>query len=91
MKRLAVRHEVHFLVFPPFRVLREPTTNTGGRDTSDVPEANAVFSYEGIYGHRIEVSPFVRRLWQRSMIIAYIVTAVSVFLKSSGIFQVHGR
>lgn len=83
MKRLAPRHEVHFVVFPPFRKFR----NLSQQAASCSRNEESVLSCEGIHAHRIKISPLAARLWQRSLIIAYLITTISIFLKSSNILR----
>jgi glycosyltransferase involved in cell wall biosynthesis len=87
MKRLATRHEVHFVVFPPFRGLRDPSMHSQKQVVSSSTSYQNVFSCEGVNGHTVRVSPLVTSLWQRSLILAYFVTAISVFMKSSKILR----
>ncbi len=85
MRRLTKRHEIHFIVFPPFRSLRDSRLVSDKRTSSASDERTAFF--EGIYAHRIEISPMITRLWQRSLILAYMLTTLSVLMKSSSIFR----
>ncbi len=81
MKRLAGKHEVHFIVFPPFRELREksPQNDRGFHGRS---RERSMAKHEGIKGHFVTISPRVALLWQHSLKAAYCLTAVAVFLKS---------
>ncbi len=82
MKRLTSRHEVHFVVFPPFRELRDKSFL--GKQDSRTYSGNEEVTVrcEGILGHSVPVSSRVSLLWQHSLIVAYLVTAISVFMKS---------
>lgn len=87
MKRLSNRHEVHFVVFPPFRELRDKLPRSGHRSNTCSREEHTTVKCEGINGHLLAISPKVVLLWQRSLIIAYWLTAMSVFLKSVKILR----
>lgn len=87
MKRLVGKHEVHFIVFPPFRELRDKSLRDTQNPRAHSRDDEAIARCEGIFGHRISVSPRVALLWQRSLIAAYFVTAMSVFLKSFRILR----
>jgi glycosyltransferase involved in cell wall biosynthesis len=82
MKRLASENEVHFIVFPPFRELRDELLRKERGSQSRSREEQGRVKCEGINGHLITISPRVALLWQRSLIAAYCLTAIAVFLKS---------
>jgi glycosyltransferase involved in cell wall biosynthesis len=87
MKRLSKKHEIHFVVFPPFRTLTENSNqsrNTFDNSNSSLKE-NAV--YEGINGHFVSIPSKVTLMWQRSLILAYCMTSVIVFLKTVRIMR----
>jgi glycosyltransferase involved in cell wall biosynthesis len=81
MKRLAGKHEVHFIVFPPFRELHDRSRRDERTFPSRPPE-NRRAEYERINGHFVAISPRFALLWQHSLIAAYCLTAIAVFLKS---------
>jgi len=87
MKRVATRNEVHFVVFPPFRELRDKSfrNKQNSQIHSGDEEINAC--YQGIRGHSVQLSPRLSLLWQHSLIAAYLVTAISVFLSSFDILR----
>jgi len=87
MKRLSHEHEIHFIVFPPFRVLL-------GRLQKDRDVLNlhsrmeaACVNYEGICGHFIPIFPKIATMWKHSFSMAFFMTLVSVFLASLKILR----
>jgi len=82
MKRLTGRHEVHFVVFPPFRELRDKSFLDERDSRTHSGNEEVIVRCEGIVGHSVPVSSRVSLLWQHSLIVAYLVTAISVFMKS---------
>jgi len=82
MKRLTDRHHVHFVVFPPFRELRDKSLMDNPSSRTRSRSENSIIQCEGIQGHLISVPSRTSRLWQHSLIAAYLVTVISVFLKS---------
>lgn len=87
MKRLSDKHEIHFVVFPPFRALTENNNQNRSafdRSSSSLKENVA---YEGIYGHPISIPSKVTLMWQRSLILAYCMTSILVFLKAARIVR----
>ena len=87
MKRLATKHEVHFVVFPPFRVLSGKILSDPARHTGQSSEKENVFNCEGISGHSVIVPPRIAQMWKRSLIMAYLITTVSIFWSSSKILR----
>jgi len=87
MKRLSKKHEIHFIVFPPFRTLTESSNQSGNTfdSSSSSLKENAV--YEGINGHFVSIPSKVTLMWQRSLILAYCMTSVLVFLKTVRIMR----
>jgi glycosyltransferase involved in cell wall biosynthesis len=82
MKRLSRRHEIHFIVFPPFRMLL--AKNQKDEKTLRLHFGNkaTVVKHEGIDGHFTSLSPGTARFWQKSLILAYVLTCFSVFIDS---------
>ncbi len=80
MRRLSRKHELQFIVVPPFRVL-----------SGDLPLAReflrhfqkrrTVVSYNGIIGHFVPIKYVTRKLWQSSQILGYILTLVLLLRK----------
>jgi len=87
MKRLSSKHEIHFIVFPPFRALIERTDQSRGSVDRGSLDAKDNIVYEGIKGHFISISSKISLLWQRSLVLAYCLTSVFVFLKVAGIVK----
>jgi len=87
MKRLAPRNEVHFVVFPPFRELRGKSFPDKQNSRTRSREEETILRYEGILRHSVQLSPRVSLLWRDSLIVAYLVTAISVFLSSFTILR----
>ena len=84
MKRLSNKHEIHFIIFPPFRELRDKQNSDKSHTNSQKKDLT---TYEGINGHTISISPKIAVLWQRSLVIAYCLTAMSLFLKSTKLLR----
>jgi len=82
MKRLAGKHEVHFIVFPPFRRMLFKSFADEPSIKHHSSNQGATVRCEGISGHLVSLSPRVSRLWQRSLVAAYFLTIISVFLNS---------
>jgi len=82
MKRLTSEHEVHFVVFPPFRELRDKSFLDRQNSQTRSSDDNGIVRCEGITGHLIPSSSWLSPLWQHSLMVAYFVTSISVFLKS---------
>ena len=87
MKRLATRNEVHFVVFPPFRELRDKSFLARQNSETHSRDKEAGVCFEGIFGHAVQISPRVSLLWQHSLIVGYLATAISVFLSSFAILR----
>jgi glycosyltransferase involved in cell wall biosynthesis len=87
MKRLASKHEIHFVVFPPFRELRNGSIRNGLKSCDPPRGEGGNASFEGINRHSISISSKVTLLWRRSLILAYFLTAMSVFLKSAMVIK----
>ena len=87
MKRLASKHEIHFVVFPPFRELRNELIGNGRKSCDPSRGEGGNGSFEGINRHSISISSKVTLLWRRSLILAYFLTAMSVFLKSMTVMK----
>jgi len=87
MKRLAARNEVHFVVFPPFRELRDKSFLERQNSQTHSREEETNVRCDGIVGHAVQLSPRVSLLWQHSLIAAYLATAISVILSSFAILR----
>jgi glycosyltransferase involved in cell wall biosynthesis len=76
MRRLVRKHEIHFLVIPSFREL----CGMLGLEASNSRKRNT-YTYEGIIGHRVEISNIVKKLWRKSLILAYALSMILLFPK----------
>jgi len=78
MRRLSRKHELQFIVVPPFRMLSGdlPLTRELFRHFQ---KRRTVVSCNGIIGHYISIEYITHRLWQSSYILAYILTLVLLF------------
>lgn len=76
MSRLASKHEIHFVVAPPFRAL-SGNFMIGNKelDLHFKGEENRVVN-SGISGHFIQIPRLLTKIWTRSYEIAYFLTLV---------------
>lgn len=79
MSRLSNKHDIHFIVVPPFRAL-------SGRFLVGDKELARHFKGEedqrtlsGIRGHFIQIPRLVARIWKHSYEVAYLLTLVILF------------
>ncbi len=82
MKKLSHKHEIHFIVFPPFRMLLAENQKDKKILRFHVGNRTTVTNHEGISGHFMNLSSKTARVWQKSLIPAYILTCLSVFINS---------
>ena len=87
MKRLSKKHEIHFVVFPPFRTLTENSNQSGNTFDNSSSSLKENTAYEGINGHFVSIPSKVALMWQRSLVLAYCMTSVLVFLKTVRIMR----
>jgi len=80
MTRLSKRHQIHFLVLPPFRLLSGEVSSPQSRYHFQKKEI--IVLQKGIMAHYIPTSRFMLNLWGESHILAYVLTLVSVFLNA---------
>lgn len=80
MTRLSKRHQIHFLVLPPFRLLSGEVSSPQSRYHFQKKEI--IVLQKGIMAHYIPTSRFMLNLWGKSHILAYVLTLVSVFLNA---------
>lgn len=75
MRRLVGKHEIIFLLVPSFRELY------GMLLKSKTPNCPATHThiYEGIIAHRIEIPKIMKKLWSKSLELAYIFNMVLLF------------
>lgn len=77
MKRLSKKHEIHFIVLPPFRMLSGKLLLHQGCFHLKNREVIAV--HHGITAHYIQIAPFILKLWKKSYIMAFFLSLVSLF------------
>jgi len=82
MKRLSRKHEIHFIVFPPFRMLLAKNQKDQRILRLHIGNRTAIVKHEGISGHFASLSSKTARVWQKSLILAYVLTCLSVFTNS---------
>lgn len=80
MKRLAPKHDVHFIVFPPIRILMGKTENVTKREHS--PQKSTLIANEGINGHLLGIPSFIAAIWRSSILMAYVLTAPLLLIKT---------
>jgi glycosyltransferase involved in cell wall biosynthesis len=79
MKRLSQRHEIHFIVFPPIRMLSEGNQASKATDYSHFHKRIATENHAGITGHFISLSPRITAIWQHSFVAAAFLTLASTW------------
>jgi len=87
MKRLSHKHEIHFIVFPPFRMLLAKNQKDEEILRLHIRNKTAIIKHEGISGHFTSLSSKTARVWQKSLILAYVLTCMSVFINSLRIMR----
>jgi glycosyltransferase involved in cell wall biosynthesis len=80
MKRLASKHEIHFIIFPPVRALINRSSTTA-KETNSKRE-NIPTIHDGIIGHYVETPNLLKSLWRTSILIAYALTAPILLIKA---------
>lgn len=80
MERLAPRHDVHFIVFPPIRILIGKAENIAKREHS--LQKNTSIAHKGIKGHPLGIPNFIAAVWRSSILMAYILTAPLLLIKT---------
>jgi glycosyltransferase involved in cell wall biosynthesis len=78
MTRLSKRHQIHFLALPPFRLLSGEISSPQSRYHFQKKEI--IVLQKGITVHYILTSRLMLNLWEKSYILAYVLTLFSVFL-----------
>jgi len=80
MRRLASKHEIHFIIFPPVRAL----INKSSTITKETNSKNATISitHDGIVGHYLKIPNLLKSLWKKSILIAYALTAPILLIKA---------
>jgi len=80
MTRLSKKHQIHFLVLPPFRLLSGKISSPQSHYHFQKKETIAL--QKGITAHYIPASRLMLNLWKKSYILAYVLTLISVFLNA---------
>jgi len=71
MKRIAEKHKVNFILIPSFYELKG-MLKTENYNTN----ATCTYTYEGIAAYRLELPKMVRKLWKKSLKLAYLFSMV---------------
>lgn len=87
MKRLVHKHEIHFVVFPPFRELLKKSSQSNANVGRNSRTETKTINIESIHGHFISIPSIIAPIWRRSLIIAYCLTSALVFLKSARVMR----
>jgi glycosyltransferase involved in cell wall biosynthesis len=77
MKRIVGKHEVNFLLVPPFCELQGMMK----KENYNVPKSST-FMHEDISANRLEIPSAIRGLWRKSLKIAYLLTMVLLIPKT---------
>jgi glycogen(starch) synthase len=71
MKRNAKKHKIDFILIPSFYelqgVLKKENHNTN---------VNCTYIHEGIVAHRLEIPKILKKLWRKSLELAYLISMV---------------
>jgi glycosyltransferase involved in cell wall biosynthesis len=71
MKRVAKKHTINFILIPSFYelqgVLKKENYNTN---------VTCTYSHEGIVAYRLEIPKMVKKLWRKSLELAYLISMV---------------
>jgi len=81
MKKLSKRHEIHFIIFPPFRMLTSKAGNSIKRRTP--LHENVLMTCEKITGHFIRIPDLIAATWHASILAAYLLTAPLLLIKTT--------
>jgi len=79
MTRLSKRHEIHFVVLPPFRMLAGKLFLSQNR--FHFRRKETVVGREGVLAHYVPVNSLMLKFWRKSYILAYILTVVPLFFR----------
>lgn len=80
MTRLSKKHEIHFLVFPPFRMLSGKISSP--QDRFHLQDREIITKQRDIIAHYVPVSGALLRLWVKFYPLAYVLTMFSLFFKA---------
>jgi len=80
MTRLPKEHEIHFLVFPPFRMLSGKISSP--QDRFHLQGKEIIMKQKNITAHYFPVSETLLKLWAKFYPLAYVLTMCSLFFKT---------
>ena len=80
MTRLSKKHEIHFLVFPPFRMLSGKISSP--QDRFHLQGREIITKQKDIIAHYVPVSGALLKLWVKFYPLAYVLTMCSLFFKA---------
>ena len=81
MKRLAEKHEIHFIVLPPFRVLCGNLPIEKGNFYRHFNKNYKSYTMRNINAHFIHVPIRFLHLWRKSFLISYILSQFYIFFE----------
>ncbi len=87
MKRLSHKHEIHFIVFPPVRILLNKKQKNKDKNYLHLQKKPVTENHEGVIGHFIPIPHKLAVMWQRSFVTAFLLTAILVFLETTKILK----
>jgi len=87
MKRLSHKHEVHFIIFPPVRILLNNTPKNKDKFHLHLQRKTVTENHEGIIGHFISIPTKISLMWQYSVVVGYLLTSILIFIKTSKILR----
>jgi glycosyltransferase involved in cell wall biosynthesis len=76
-KRIAEKHEINFLLVPPFCELQGMLK----KENYNISKSNT-YIHEDIAAHHLEIPNMIRRLWRKSLKIAYLLTMILLIPKT---------
>lgn len=80
MTRLPKEHEIHFLVFPPFRMLSGKISSM--QDHFHFQDKEIIIKQKNITVHYFPVSGALLKLWTKVYPLAYVLTICSLFFQT---------
>jgi glycosyltransferase involved in cell wall biosynthesis len=85
MRRLAVKHDIHFIVMPPFRKLSGSRNPEKKRDDPHFCGEEKQVLHKGIYAHYVPIPSFLANLWRKSHALAYLLTLIALSIKAHNV------
>lgn len=79
MKRISDKHEVQFIVIPPFRMLSGTLSLAKGNLSLHFQDKEKVAMCDGIIGRFIHIPHVILKLWKSSYTVAYFLTLALLF------------